>query len=79
MKMQSEKFQLFKHSPQVTPRIEKLTNFCLKNKRVINQLIKKQNQAFLGEVEVFIQHMPNLLDFENKRVFFKKEIKKMRG
>lgn len=35
-------------------------------------------QKDIGTVCEFIKHMPNLLDFENKRLHFKREIKKLR-
>lgn len=39
----------------------------------------KENYAKdIGTVSEYIKFMPNLLDFDNKRMYFKKEIKKLR-
>lgn len=73
-----DKFTLFKNSEYFTPRIEQLNAFCLANKRLINKLIKSKPGLFVNELEGLIRHMPNLLDFENKRVYFRKELQKLR-
>jgi hypothetical protein len=36
---------------------------------------KSKDMATISE---YIKFMPNLLDFENKRIYFKKELKKMK-
>jgi len=41
-------------------------------------MIKSKPSLFANELEGLIKHMPNLLDFENKRVYFKKEIAKLK-
>jgi E3 ubiquitin-protein ligase HUWE1 len=41
-------------------------------------MIKAKPALFTQELEGFIKYMPNLLDFENKRTYFKKEITKMK-
>lgn len=32
----------------------------------------------MATISEYIKFMPNLLDFENKRIYFKKELKKMK-
>lgn len=75
---QQEKFTLFRNTQFLTSRIDELNRFCLVNKRVINKLIKQKISIFINELEVLIQLMPNLLDFENKRTYFKKELTKLK-
>lgn len=55
-----------------------MSNFCLVNKRIINKMIKAKPALFSNELDGFVRYMPNLLDFENKRSYFKKEIHKMK-
>lgn len=65
-----------------------LNRFCLQNKALLNKLVKavyvasaKDKEAASKDITTiteFIRFMPNLLDFENKRMYFKKEIKKLR-
>lgn len=73
-----EKFSLFRNTAYFTNRVEQLSQFCLVNKRIINKMIKSKPSLFANELEGLIKHMPNLLDFENKRVYFKKEIAKLK-
>lgn len=58
--------------------MEELNSFCLINKRIINKLIKQKTSLYVNELEGLIKHMPNLLDFDNKRTYFKKELAKMK-
>jgi hypothetical protein len=73
-----ERFNLFKNPNYFNKRIEDLSNFCLANKRVINKLIKTKTSYFVGELEGLFKHMPNLLDFDNKRIYFKRELAKLK-
>lgn len=73
-----EKFTLFRNTSYFTNRIEELSDFCLINKRIINKLIKQKTYLFANELEGLIKHMPHLLDFDNKRTYFKKELAKMK-
>jgi hypothetical protein len=41
-------------------------------------LIKSKPALFVNELEGLIRHMPNLLDFDNKRIYFRKELSKMK-
>lgn len=73
-----EKFILFRNTSYFTPRIEEFSNFCFANKRLINKLIKNKTANFVGEMEGLFKYMPNLLDFENKRIYFKRELAKLK-
>lgn len=66
-----EKFALFRNIGKQTQRTQELSNFCFRNKRIINKLIKQKTSQFMYEMEGLIKYMPNLLDFENKIAFFK--------
>ncbi len=41
-------------------------------------MIKNKPNLFVHELEGLIKHMPNLLDFDNKRTYFKKELNKLK-
>lgn len=69
---------LFRNKNYFNPRIEELSNFCQANKRLINKLIKTKTANFVGEMEGLFKYMPNLLDFENKRIYFKRELAKLK-
>jgi 5-bromo-4-chloroindolyl phosphate hydrolysis protein len=73
-----EKFALFKNSSFFTVRTEELNRFCIVNKRIINKLIKSKPAQFANELDELIKHMPNLLDFDNKRIYFKKELARLK-
>jgi hypothetical protein len=47
---------------------------------MINKIIKQKTASniFSTELEGLIKHMPNLLDFDNKRTFFKRELAKLK-
>ena len=72
------KFTLFRNAFYMSERIEELSRFCLANKRIINKMIKQKPSLFVNELEGLIKYMPNLLDFENKRTYFKKELAKLK-
>lgn len=76
--IKQEKFTLFRTSSYFNNRIEELNQFCIVNKRIINKLIKSKPKAFEGEIDALIKHIPNLLDFDNKRAYFKKELLKLK-
>lgn len=73
-----EKITLFKPEFEISSKIEELNRFCTLNKKIINQLIKSKPNLFVEELEELIKYMPNLLDFENKRQYFRKELAKMK-
>ena len=72
------KYSLFRNPIEFTDRIDQLNTFCLANKRLINKMIKSNPTQYTGEIGVLIKHMPNLLDFDNKRAYFKKEMAQKR-
>ena len=76
--VKQEKFTLFRNTTYFTNRIEEISNFCFVNKRIINKLIKQKTSLFVNELEGLIKHMPNLLDFDNKRTYFKKELARLK-
>jgi hypothetical protein len=78
LKASKEKFTLFRNAFYMTNRIEELSIFCLNNKRIINKMIKSKPSLFVNELEGLIKYMPNLLDFDNKRTYFKKELAKLK-
>ena len=70
-KASKEKFIIFRYEENVTPRIENLSQFSYKNLKIINKIVKQKNNFIVQEMEEAIKHMSNILDFENKRNFFK--------
>ena len=59
LKGQGEKFALFRNSELVTPRLELLSTFCERHKRIINKLIKNRPQL-INEINDLFRQMPNL-------------------
>lgn len=53
--------------------------FCLNNKEIINQLLTLKTTGNVSSLNVptLIKHMPNVLNFDNKRAFFRKELEKL--
>jgi len=52
---------------------------CEQNKKVIN-LIVKQNLGLLNDtLSMIVKKKPKILDFENKRDYFKAELKKLKN
>jgi hypothetical protein len=77
-KQGAETFNVFRNVTEVTPRIKQLSDFSYKNRRIINKIIKQKNNMFTNEMEGAIKHMSNILDFENKRTYFKSELQKVK-
>lgn len=73
-----EKTSVFRNAFYMTLRTEDFSRFCMANKRLINKMIKQRPSMFVKELEQMIKYMPNLLDFENKRTYFKKELAKLK-
>lgn len=83
---------VFRDVSSPSDRLLEFNNFCLVNKAILNKIVKniynasgnnaleqqENHQRELSTVSDYIKYMPNLLDFENKRMYFKKEIKKLR-
>jgi E3 ubiquitin-protein ligase HUWE1 len=55
-----------------------MLNLLVKNVFGASAREKDNYNKEMGTVTEYIKFMPHLLDFENKRVYFKREIKKMR-
>ena len=82
------KTTIFRDVEEPSEGLYTLNRFCLQNKALLNKLVKavyvagaKDKEAASKDITTiteFIRFMPNLLDFENKRMYFKKEIKKLR-
>lgn len=79
---------IFRDIDEASERLVQFSVFCVHNKTMLNKLVRnifnassrerESSQQDIGTVAEFIKFMPNLLDFENKRMYFKKEIKKIR-
>lgn len=79
---------IFRDVDSASSRLSDFSTFCLQNKLILNKLVKNMysqssrerdsSSRDMGTVSEYIRYMPNLLDFENKRMYFKKEIKKLR-
>mmetsp|Transcript_38990 Transcript_38990/g.59287 ORF Transcript_38990/g.59287 Transcript_38990/m.59287 type:complete len:159 (+) Transcript_38990:3474-3950(+) len=82
------KNMVFANVEKASHRLILFNNFCSTFKPILNKLVKKIYNSRSSEKESlsremapvteYIKYMPTLLDFDNKRLFFKKEIKKMR-
>lgn len=76
----------------LSKRLENFGVFCLNNKKVLNEFLKldlpDQSRRRRPEKEIvddngldlkledIVKYMPNLLDFDNKRAYFTKELRK---
>lgn len=83
---------MFRDVKTPSDRLYEFNNFCLVNKSILNKIVKniynasgsnaqelqENHQRELSTVSEYIRFMPNLLDFDNKRMYFKKEVKKLR-
>mgnify|MGYP001593678610 CR=1 FL=1 len=69
--VKTEKFMVFRNAVENNPRLESLSLFSFRNKKIINKIIKSKKSLFITEMEGAIKHMSNVLDFENKRTYFK--------
>lgn len=76
---------VFRDIEQASDRLTMFNSFCMQHKVLLNKLVKhifsskeKDASKDSGTVAEYIRYMPNLLDFENKRVYFKKELKRLR-
>lgn len=58
--------------------MEELHKFCLINERIINKMFKQNKSLYNNDFDRLIMFMPNLLNFENKRTFFKAKLSQMR-
>ena len=51
---------------------------CSKNKKVINMMIRKNLNLLNESLSQVIKRTPQIIDFENKRNYFKQELKKIK-
>jgi len=56
----------------ISDRLKNFGRFCMQNKRIINKLISVKNSD--TELNKLVAHVPILIDFENKKAYFKKEM-----
>ena len=65
---------LFKNvDGDLSQRLVQFSFFCLNNKKAINALLKKKSSVGI-QISDIVKYMPNLLDFESKREYFKREM-----
>mmetsp|Transcript_9556 Transcript_9556/g.9165 ORF Transcript_9556/g.9165 Transcript_9556/m.9165 type:complete len:371 (-) Transcript_9556:625-1737(-) len=77
-KESKEKFKIFRSTEEMSARVQKLSDFSYRNSKIINSIVRQKNNFIIVEMEEAIKHMSNLLDFENKRAYFKVELQKMK-
>lgn len=69
---------LFKNVDKLSARMEKFAQFCLSNKKAINKFLQLRAKTQTDRLSEIMIYVPNLLDFENKRAFFKKELTRIK-
>lgn len=69
----SKVLSLFKNVDVVSDRLKEFAALCLKNKKAINQYLQLKTRTDFSITDI-VSYMPNILSFENKRAYFKKEI-----
>jgi len=62
----------------ITPRASRFVKFSEQYRKLLNDLIK-QNPVLLEESFSVLLHTPHLIDFENKRAYFKTKVAKQKG
>lgn len=67
---------LFKNVDKVSDRLKEFASLCLKNKKAINQYLQSKNRSDFSITDI-VSYMPNILSFENKRAYFKKEVQRI--
>ena len=58
--------------------MEQFSVFCLNNKKAINKLLSSKNKSIDLKLGDIVRYMPNLLDFDNKRAYFVKELERQK-
>lgn len=61
-----------------TSHSECFQKFCDRNRKVLNILIKQNPSLLQDTLHTLVSEFPALLDFENKRAYFRAEIRKLR-
>ena len=57
---------------------EMLSLMCEKNKNILNMMVKQNPHLLSDSLSIVVKKMPKVLDFENKRSYFKNELKKLK-
>jgi len=57
---------------------EMLHLMCEKNKNILNMMVKQNPHLLSDSLSIVVKKMPKVLDFENKRSYFKNELKKLK-
>ena len=59
--------------------MQQFSVFCLNNKKAINKLLSAKNKSPIDlKLADVVQYMPNLLDFDNKRAYFSRELERQK-
>ena len=70
---------LFKNVTELNERMQQFSVFCLNNKKAINKLLSAKNRSAIDlKLSDVVQYMPNLLDFDNKRAYFSRELERQK-
>lgn len=59
----------------ISDRLKHFGRFCMQNKRTINKLISAKNTD--PELSKLVAQVPSIVDFENKKAYFKREMTKL--
>ena len=59
-------------------RLKRFIKFCLVHKKVINSFIRANQQILNDSLRNVVSQVPQILDFDNKRLLFRSELKKMK-
>lgn len=59
----------------ISDRLKHFGRFCMQNKRTINKLISAKNTD--PELNKLVTQVPSIVDFENKKAYFKREMTKL--
>ena len=57
---------------------DNFSKFCDKNRKVLNILVKQNSTLLQDTFHTLVTEFPALLDFENKRTYFRSEMRKLR-
>lgn len=72
---------VLKNAAEISDQLYEFCKFCLINKDIINKMVTMppsyQSTCSLT-LSAFVKAMPNILNFENKRSYFRREIDKLK-
>mmetsp|Transcript_20296 Transcript_20296/g.44775 ORF Transcript_20296/g.44775 Transcript_20296/m.44775 type:complete len:111 (+) Transcript_20296:716-1048(+) len=72
----SLKFSMHEHEDQT--RSSTFATFCEENRKVVNMIVRQKPVVLNEGFSVLAKKWFNLLEFDNKRAYFKMEIKKLK-